>query len=149
VAYQWLANGAVIRGATGSTYVVGSRDVGRQISVRVTGSKVSYLSTVRESTRTSAVLAGFPFDVSPVPTIAGSAVVGQTLTASLGEWTPTPTTVAYQWLANGAVIRGATGSTYVVGSRDVGRQISVRVTGSKVSYVSTVRESTRTSAVTR
>jgi hypothetical protein len=57
--------------------------------------------------------------------------------------------VAYQWLANGAVIRGATGSTYVVGSRDVGRQISVRVTGSKVSYVSTVRESTRTSAVTR
>ena len=147
VAYQWFLNGAVIRGATGSTYVVGSKDVGRQVSVRVTGSKTGYVSTVRESTRTSAVLAGFPFDVRPVPTITGSAVVGQTLTASLGVWTPAPTTVAYQWLVNGAVIRGATGSTYVVGSKDVGRQVSVRVTGSKASYLSTMRESTRTSTV--
>jgi hypothetical protein len=149
VAYQWLVNGAVIRGATGSTYVVKSRDVGRQVSVRVTGSRVSYLSTVRESTRTSTVLAGFSFDSSPVPTITGSAVVGQTLTADVGVWSPELTGVAYQWLVNGAVIRGATGSTYVVKSRDVGRQVSVRVTGSRVSYLSTVRESTRTTALGR
>ena len=121
--------------------------MGRQVSVRVTGSKVSYLSTVRESTRTSTVLAGFPFDVSPVPTITGDAVVGQTLTASPGEWTPEPTTVAYQWLLNGKPIKRATGDTYVVGSKDAGRQLSVRVTGSRASYVSTVRESTRTSTV--
>jgi secreted trypsin-like serine protease len=146
-AYQWLLNGKAISRATGSTYVVGSKDVGRQVSVRVTGSKASYLSTARESTWTSAVLAGFPFDVSPVPTISGSAVVGQTLTASLGEWSPEPTTTAYQWLLNGKAISRATGSTYVVGSKDVGRQVSVRVTGSRASYVSTVRESTRTSAV--
>jgi hypothetical protein len=149
VAYQWLLNGAVIRGATGSTYVVGSKDVGRQVSVRVTGSRASYVSTVRESTRTSAVLAGFPFDDSPVPTISGSAVVGQTLSASVTGWDPAPTTVAYQWLAGGQPIKGATLRTYVVGAKDVGRQVSVRVTGSRASYVSTVRESTRTSAVTR
>ena len=109
VAYQWLLNGAVIRGATGSTYTLTSAAVGRQVSVRVTGSKVSFLSATRESTRTSTVLAGFPFDVSPVPTISGSAVVGQTLSASLGEWTPAPTTVAYQWLVNGLLFVGRRG----------------------------------------
>jgi hypothetical protein len=149
VRYQWLRNGSPIQRATGSTYLLTSSDVGRQISVRVVASKASYVSTTRESTRTSTVLTGWPFDSSPIPTISGSAVLGQTLTASLGVWSPTlePTEVSYQWLRNGSVIRRATGSTYLLTSSDVGRQISVRVVASKATYVSTTRESIRTSTV--
>ena len=146
--YQWRRDGGEIPSATASTYTLTADDLGALMSVVVVPVRSGYASTTRTSADTGAVDYGI-FITSPVPAIAGSAVVGQTLTASLGEWTPTPTTVAYQWLVNGAVIRGATGSTYVVGSRDVGRQISVRVTGSKVSYLSTVRESARTRAVTR
>jgi hypothetical protein len=146
---QWLVNGVAIRGATGETYTLRSEDAGKRISVRVTGSRTGFGATTVTSPLTAAVLTGWPFDSSPIPTISGSAVLGQTLTASLGVWSPTlePTEVSYQWLRNGSVIRRATGSTYLLTSSDVGRQISVRVVASKASYVSTTRESTRTSTV--
>jgi Ig domain of plant-specific actin-binding protein len=69
------------------------------------------------------------------PAISGSAVTGQTLTASNGTWTGSPTSFVHQWLrcdtagANCAPIGGATQSSYTVGSSDVGRQLRVRVTG--------------------
>jgi hypothetical protein len=75
------------------------------------------------------------------PRITGSAVVGQTLSASQGTWTASPTSFAYQWVrcpsngglptgANCAVIGGATTSQYVVASADVGFRLRVRVTAS-------------------
>jgi surface protein len=99
------------------------------------------------SVETDVVLRGFSFDSTPVPTIVGAAVVGQTLTASVADWDPVPDSYSYQWLLRGKPIKRATDETYVVGSKDVGKPISVRVTGSRASYVSSVRESTRTSAV--
>jgi hypothetical protein len=64
-----------------------------------------------------------------VPTITGTAQVGQTLTAvtsaiddpdGLGAF-------SYQWLRAGATIAGATSSTYVPVTGDIGSAISVRV----------------------
>ena len=69
------------------------------------------------------------------PTISGDAVVGQTLTAGVSGWSPTPTSLSYQWLLNGRPISRATGSTYVVGSRDAGKTISVRVVGTRTGYL--------------
>jgi len=59
--------------------------------------------------------------------ITGSAVPGQTLTASntladldgLG-------TISYQWLANGSNIAGATAASYTVSAADLGKPLSVR-----------------------
>ena len=66
------------------------------------------------------------------PTISGTAQVGQTLTASTtGISDPdglTNVTYSYQWLADDAVIDGATSSTYTVQSTDNGKVIKVRVT---------------------
>jgi hypothetical protein len=68
------------------------------------------------------------------PTITGTAQVGQTLTASPGQWTNSPTASTYQWQhcdAGGsacAAIAGATASTYVVQPGDVGGTIRVTVT---------------------
>ena len=48
-----------------------------------------------------------------VPTVSGTAQVGQTLTAHNGTWSGTaPITYTYQWQREGANIAGATGSTY-------------------------------------
>jgi hypothetical protein len=74
-----------------------------------------------------------------LPTITGTAHAGQTLTASNGTWTESPTSFTYQWVrcpATGgqpdgsdcAVIGGATGSTYAVATGDVGFTLRVRVT---------------------
>jgi acid phosphatase type 7 len=71
-----------------------------------------------------------------LPTISGSVVVGQTLTASPGSWTNSPTSYAYQWLqcdssgANCVAISGATGSTYVLVRADLGKTIRVTVIAS-------------------
>ena len=137
LSYQWLLNGKPIKGATGSTYVVGSRDAKKRIAVRVTGSRATYLPATVTSVPTAAVLRGFSFSATQTPTVDGFAVVGQTLTASVADWTPVTTSLSYQWLLNGKPIKGATGSTYVVGSRDAKKRIAVRVTGSKTSFLAT------------
>jgi thermitase len=70
------------------------------------------------------------------PSISGNGTIGQTLQASTGAWTNSPTGYAYQWQrcdangANCAAISGATLSTYLVASADVGSTLRVQVTAS-------------------
>ncbi|GLB67833.1 hypothetical protein AHIS1636_22730 [Arthrobacter mangrovi] len=78
-----------------------------------------------------------------VPTISGSAVLGQKLTAAPGTWT-TGATLTYQWLRDGQPISAATAATYTVGTADAGKRLSVRVTGAKAGMTS----ATATSAAT-
>jgi len=75
------------------------------------------------------------------PNILGTPVEGETLTASNGTWSDSPTTFVYGWLrcpndggaadgSNCGVIPSATKSTYLVLAADVGLRIRVRVTAS-------------------
>ena len=89
------------------------------------------------------------FDSTVAPTVVGDAVLGGMLTASLvGDWDPVPESYAYQWLVNGKAIKGATGSTYVLGKKDVGKRVSVRVVGAKAGYVSQAQVSSNSDAIT-
>jgi putative cell wall-binding protein/peptidoglycan/xylan/chitin deacetylase (PgdA/CDA1 family) len=75
-------------------------------------------------------LQGAPIATVPgVPTITGTAQVGQVLTANPGTWTPAPATFTYQWFRNGTAIQGATASTYTPVAADVGTALTVRVSG--------------------
>ena len=83
-----------------------------------------------------------------VPTIDDTTpVVGDTLTATAGTWGPAPVALAYQWLADGAEIDGADGSTLAVTAGLVGAVLSVRVSGTKAEYLAASRVSAATSAV--
>ncbi len=85
--------------------------------------------------------------VAGTATIDGDAKVGETLTAVPGDWDPSGITYSYQWLRDGDVITGATGSTHLLGSADVGSMISVTVTGTKNGYESKSSMSDATAAV--
>jgi len=67
------------------------------------------------------------------PTISGTAQMGQTLTAAPGTWLTFPAGYTYQWQrcdSTGAAcvaIAGATSTTYVVASDDVGSTLTVAV----------------------
>jgi hypothetical protein len=77
-----------------------------------------------------------PTVTAATPTIAGPPAVGGTLTASAGAWQPSPVMLAYQWLRQGVAIVGAHESTYAPGAADVGKTLSVTVTGSRDGYFS-------------
>ncbi len=75
------------------------------------------------------------FATAGTPTITGDARTGGLLTAAPGSWTPTPTTLSYVWLRDGAAVPGATGRTYRVQAADVGRTLAVRVTAARTGTV--------------
>lgn len=78
------------------------------------------------------------------PSITGTAQVGATLTAANGTWTGRETpALSRQWRANGTAIPGATGATYVPIVGDVGKVITVAVTG-----INTIGKATAVSAAT-
>ncbi|RFA09259.1 hypothetical protein B7R54_08485 [Subtercola boreus] len=74
------------------------------------------------------------FTKTAVPTVTGTTQVGKRLTATPGTWTPAPETFTYQWKSGGVAISGARSSSYVATSADVGKTLTVSVTGSKTGY---------------
>ena len=67
-----------------------------------------------------------------VPTISGTAQVGETLTANTSGITDSDglsnATFSYQWLADDAAISAGTGSSYTLANGDAGKAIKVTVT---------------------
>jgi uncharacterized protein YkwD len=144
-AYSAIPTGCTaITGATGTSYVSTSSDVGRYLTVLVTATNSA--GTKKAGARTT-VATTAPIAVAPVntvaPTVSGSSAVGSTWTSTTGTWTgaPAPTyqrtwlrctapvTTAYSTVPTGCTaITGATGTSYVSTSSDVGRYLTVLVT---------------------
>lgn len=138
--YQWTSDGRPIAGATGATYVIGPEQAGREVEVRVTAT-VDGVATTKSSNNTAEVYrARF---AAPVPRITGTAAVGNTLTATPGEWKPAEAKLAYRWLRNGKRISGATAATYALTPADAGKKLQVEVTGSAQGYVTLAKVSAK------
>jgi arabinogalactan endo-1,4-beta-galactosidase len=130
IAYQWNRNGNPVSGATAPTYLLKAADAGASITVTVTASKADYITT----SKTSAVKEVEKLFVAPKPRVGGTPVVGATLTAVVGSWSPKPDSLKYQWYRNGKAISGQKSKTYVVKASDLGDKITVTVTGAKSGY---------------
>jgi subtilisin family serine protease len=144
-AYQWLrcdsngANCAPIASATAATYIAAEADAGSTLRVAVTASNAAGPSAPSTSNQTP-VIATAPPSAPPAntgaPKITGTATVGQTLSASTGNWTEHPTAYAYQWRRcdtkgnNCAAIELATTSSYTLVQGDGGNTLRVSVTAS-------------------
>jgi hypothetical protein len=144
-AYHWLlcptsggspdgSNCQPIGGATSSTYRVRNADVGLRLRVRVIATN-SDGSGLAASNPTPVVRGDArPRNAKP-PTISGSPVVGQTLTADPGTWSGSqPMSFGYQWRScnrsgvSCSSIAGATGKTYALRQSNAGTTLRVRVT---------------------
>ncbi len=142
---QWKVDGVAVSGATSSTFTLRAADLGKPVTVSVTGT-LDGLTTVVKTSAPLTVAAGTL--TTTVPTIEGTAQVGQTLTATAAAWGPAPVSVTYEWLRNGSPIATATGATYVVSASDLGTVLSVKATGIKAGYATTSTTSSGTAAVT-
>lgn len=139
LSYQWLRNGSAISKATGTTYRLTAADAGKRISLRITGSLTGYTGVAQTSAQTGAVLR--TLTGSPTPTIGGTVAVGKKLNANAGAWKPAPVALSYQWLRNGAAIKGATKSSYTLAGADAGTKVTVRVTGKKAGHLTVSKTS--------
>jgi hypothetical protein len=130
--YQWSRGGAPISGATKATYSLQPADLGKTISVSVTGTRAGYIAATKTSQVTAKVAAGTL--TSAIPSVTGVPKVGTALGVRAGTWGPAPVTLNYQWKRSGVAIPGATASTFMTGVADLGKTITVTVTGSKAGY---------------
>lgn len=145
-AYQWLASGVAIPGATASTFTPGAAQLGRALQVRVTAARASYVTGAATSAATAPTAPGTQAVVDP-PSIAGTAQVDQTLTVDPGAYAPKPTSVGLQWLADGVPIPGATAATYRPTQDVADKRLSVDVTTAVAGYTTLVTATQPTAPV--
>ncbi|MDR1430536.1 MAG: hypothetical protein LBI99_00250 [Propionibacteriaceae bacterium] len=152
LSYQWYRSGVKVNKATKASYTLTKQDKGKQISVKVTGKKAGVKSVTKTSKASKAVVAKAAqkkFSASPVPTITGTAKVGQILKADAGKWSPAPKSLSYQWYRSGVKIAKATKASYTLTSQDEGKQLSVKVTAKKAGYASVTKASVATGQVVK
>jgi hypothetical protein len=128
LAYQWLRGGSAISGATDATYMVSLDDVGYTLSVRVSAVWDGG-SLVQTSAQSATVVQG-SLEYQGGGGLYGSAVVGNTVTASVSpsDWAPTAEALSYQWYCWGDPIPGATAASYTIPKRAYACHLEVDVT---------------------
>jgi plastocyanin len=116
LAYQWLKNGFALPGATGSTYAIASAqpDDVAAYSVRISSSGGNIDSG--PGTLSVLPLGSGPIIITARP-LSLNVDAGQSASFSI---TASGSGLGYQWLKNGAVISGATGPSYLIGSAQPG-----------------------------
>lgn len=130
----------------GETYIPTGSNYGKKLSVVVTATAPEE-SPVSVQSAWSSILKG-TFVTTPTPTIAGTAAVGATLTATPGEWSPAAT-LTYSWRRDGTKIPGATSASYTLVTADAGTKITVGVSGARTGYGTRTRLSEPTSTILR
>ncbi|MFT3944874.1 MAG: hypothetical protein QM705_13780 [Ancrocorticia sp.] len=113
------------------------------VAAKSMSSGVTFSGTVTQSVLP---VAEIPVLGSAVPTIGGSALAGQVLTAKPGTWT-SGTAFTYQWNVDGVPVAGATESSFALTTAHLGKSVSVTVTGTKDGFASVSEVSLATSKV--
>jgi len=138
--FQWLVDG--VPAGWDETFAVTTAHRTRTVEVRAWFSGNGGTRLARATVR----VPGLAFTPA-TPTIAGTTVVGEKLTAKVGTWQPTPTAFTYQWYRSGTAISGATGKTYTLKAADRGKKMTVKVTATRAGYESLARTSAATGYV--
>ena len=133
--YQWVAGGSDIDGATDSSYSLTSNEQGQVIQVRVRFTDDGGNEESLTSAATGTVSARPNNPAMGLPTITGTAQVGETLTASTSGIADDDgmnnAKFAYQWIAHDgtadADIQDAISSTYTLEAANEGKTVKVRV----------------------
>jgi hypothetical protein len=126
---------------------VGLADIGRTVTVTVTGSKPGYHAVSRTSAGTSAQARSIA-DTACTVTLTGKAKVGKKLKAHV-TGCPAGASLHYAWYAGSKQISGADGAAYKLKRRQARKKIKVLVSVSAPGYLAVTRTSPQTGKVKR
>lgn len=132
---KWLRDGVAV--GAGLSYAVGVQDFKRLITVEVTATKLGYAGVVKSS---SGAPVGLGHIITQLPKISGTVKSGTTVRCLTKPWV-SGAKIKYQWLVNGAVIKGATSTSFKITPSLRGKKLSVKVTQSANGFSSAVRAS--------
>ena len=129
--YQWITDDSVIVASAARTYTPTDGDRGKSVKVRVSFTDDEGNDESLTSANTATVEARANSPATGLPTISGTAQVGETLTANTSGVADVDglsnVQYEYRWLANDSGISGATNATYTLVAADEGQVIKVRV----------------------
>jgi hypothetical protein len=144
--YQWKANGVVIGGVVGTSYVVDPGNAGQSITVTInvqdsetpaaTASATTAPLTILNAVT---VTAGSISSNSPVVDVPLTYTPG-TASGGTGSYN-----YAYQWKANGTAIGGATSTSFTPTSAEVGQTLTVTITATDQTYPTLTANATTSS----
>ena len=139
--YQWHADGAAIAGQTGTTLALEAAQVDKRISVA--GDRHRRPATPLSPRPAGSRRRSRRGRSRPRPSRRSRGVkqVGKKLTAVPGIWGPGAVALSYQWYAAGQKIPGANGKKLKLKSAQVGKRITVKVTGTKAGYTKVTKAS--------
>ena len=150
--YQWITDDSVIVASAAKTYTPTDGDRGKSIKVRVSFTDDAGNEETLTSANTATVEARANSPATGLPTISGTAQVGETLTANTSGVADADglsnVQYEYRWLADDTDIAGATGLTYTLADADEGKAIKVRVSFTDDAGDDAGNEETLTSAAT-
>ncbi|HXO49322.1 MAG TPA: LamG-like jellyroll fold domain-containing protein, partial [Mycobacterium sp.] len=147
--YQWLSCDPYgfgceeIVGATGSSYALGSGNIGHGLRVRVSATETGGSVSETSATTQPVTDASAP-EVEIAPIVSGTGLVGYKLTASDGAWSGEEAlSYSYQWVRCGedgagcSAISGATADSYTLKESDAASTVRVVVTATDAGSHST------------
>ena len=129
---QWFRDGVMIDGATKSRYQLQKQDVGAQISAKLAyeGGAQEMQDRLSASVTADILAANYPPRIEGLR-IDGVAQTGEELVARYefidDNEGDLEGDTRFLWLRDNTVISGETGPSYVLGAKDIGAQITVRV----------------------
>lgn len=122
VTYNWQVGGVPIIGVTGDEFTVSEQDIGKTVTVTVTGNGTT--STGSATSAASGVVKGVITSVSLSST---SLTVGGTITASI-PLSGATAGATLKWFRSGDAGAIGAGDTYTIQAADLGKTISIEVT---------------------
>ena len=134
--HQWITDDSVVVGTASRVYTPTGGDQGKAVKVRVSFTDDAGNWETRTSAQTAAVEARSNSPATGLPTISGTARVGETLTADMSDIEDANglanATFSYLWVSSDGTtdtdIEKAPGSTYKLVATEQGKSIKVIVT---------------------
>ena len=129
VVYRWYADGVEV--GQGKSLRLTDDHAGKQITVEARAERAPDVVNAT-SEPVGPVRLATDVEIVDQPTLAGSPIVGQTLTATAATFDQTDgVTIENRWFADGARVDGVTGTTFTLREEDAGKTVSYQTVATR------------------
>ena len=132
----WRADGETVQSGGSVAYWLGNSTAGKTVDVVLVCSSDGYEDLQQTLSPTAMIIGGSFSKVNPV--LSGVPLIGKTLTATTGSWSPAAESLVFSWYRDGLLQAGHNSGSYLIGAADVGHRMQVSVTAGRNGFDSAI-----------